>query len=108
MVGQKIVGGEPDILDDLPQQRCGDVPAGVEWHRCRSSIRMSELPMRTSLANLDETESQKDCNDFARFKNGKVAHRSGDCDLLNSDELGFQLRLAVLQQHGDDFLKVAL
>ena len=38
----------------------------------------------------------------------KVAHRSGDCDLLNSDELGFQLRLAVLQQHGDDFLKVAL
>ena len=81
---------------------------GVETHRCRSSIRMPELLMRTSLTNLDESESRKDCSDFAGFKNGELTHRSGDSDLLNTDKLGFQLRLAILQQHCDDFLEIAL
>ena len=64
--------------------------------------------MRTSLADFRKTECHENGDDLTRFKNRDVAHRLGNCDVLHSDKLGLQIRLAIFEKHGNDFLEVAV
>ena len=83
-----------------------DVSALVERNRRHAAIRMSILVMRTTLANLNESETGQDGGDLPRLENGNVAHRLGDLDRLGSDELPLKLGRAIFQQHGDDLFEV--
>lgn len=69
-------------------------------------IGVSKLAVRPALAHLHEPEPLKQCDDLARLEDRDRARHSGDLDRLDTDELGLELRLAVLQEHLDDLLKV--
>jgi hypothetical protein len=71
-----------------------------------AAIWMSILAVRTTLANLDESETGKNGGNLPRLQNGNVAHRLRDLHRLRSDEFSLELRPAILQQHGDDLCKV--
>ena len=78
----------------------------MERNGRHAAIRMSILAVRTTLANLNESETGEDGGDFPRLENGNVAHCLGDLHRLRSDELALDLRRAILQQHGDDLFEV--
>jgi hypothetical protein len=67
---------------------------------------MSVLAVRTALAYLNESETDKDRGDLPRLEDGNVAHRLRDLHRLRSDELPVKLWCAVLEQHGDDLFEV--
>lgn len=75
----------------------------MEWNRGRTTIGVPVLSMRSSLADFEEPEPFQDPRDLPRFEDWDVAHLR-DLDGLRSDELTFQLRLAVLEEHRDDLL----
>jgi len=78
----------------------------VERNRRYAAIRMSILAVRTTLANLNKSESGQDGGDLPRLENGNVAHRLGDLHRLRSDELPLKLGRAIFEQHRDDLLEV--
>ena len=93
---------ESDILGDPAQQGGRDVASLVE-RDCRApAIFMAELFMRAALADLDETESIEDPNDFLRLED-RHAPSSADDDLLCANELGHDRGSGILQQHLNDF-----
>jgi len=68
---------------------------------------MAELLVRIALAYFDKTQSVENRDDFARFEDRNAGHSVND-DGLRADELGLELRLAVIQQHCDDFLQIGV
>ena len=78
----------------------------MEGNRRCASVRMSILTVRASLPDLDETQVLQDGRDFARLENRNVRHSSGYLHHLCTDEVAFELGIAVLEQHGDDLLQV--
>jgi hypothetical protein len=54
--------------------------------------------MRAALAYLGETQPREQCDPLARFQDRDPGH-SNDYG-TRPDELGLQLRLAILEQHG--------
>jgi hypothetical protein len=94
------------IACDGSEKSRRDVSALVERNRRYATIRMAILAVRTTLANLNESEADQDGGDLPRFQNGDVAHRLGDLHRLSSDELPLELGRAIFQQHGNDLLKV--
>lgn len=69
------------------------------------AVRVAVLPMRSAMSNLDEPELLQDPRDLTGLEDGHVAHLR-DLDGLRSDELAFQPRLAVLEEHRDDLFEV--
>jgi hypothetical protein len=67
----------------------------------------AETAVRTPLSNLDETVSLEKSYDLARLENRSRPHL-GDSDRANPDELRFERRLAILQEHLDHFVQIAL
>ena len=95
-----------DVARDGSKKGRRDVSALVEGDRRYATIGMSILAVRTTLADLNESETREDGDDFPRLENGDVTHRLGDLDRLRSNELAVELGRAILKQHGDDFFKV--
>jgi hypothetical protein len=60
---------------------------------------MAELFVRTTLPDLSETVPFEQLHDLARFEDGNRPHESGNLDLPDADEFGFQLRLSVFEEH---------
>jgi hypothetical protein len=48
-----------DIRSDLAEERGRDTATGVEWHRGGAPVGMTELPMRSALADLLESVGLK-------------------------------------------------
>lgn len=65
---------------------------------------MSILAVRTTLADLNESQTGEDGCCFPRLENGNVAHRLRNLDRLRSDEFALELWRAILEQHGDYLL----
>lgn len=63
--------------------------------------------MRPTLTNLEKPQTTKPRDDFARLEDGHRAHLR-DLDRLCADKLGFDWGFAILEQHGDYFLKIGL
>lgn len=80
----------------------------MKRHRGAFAVRVAELFVRTALTHLDEAKGNQNGDDLARLEDGYVSHSSGNRDVLNPDELGFELGLAVFEKHADDFLEVAV
>jgi len=100
---EQIIDVQADILGDLAQQNRREVAAGVKRHRGRATIGVAELLVRTALAHLGKPERQQNGNDLARLENRDARH-SGHDHGLRADEFGFELGLAIVEQHGDHFL----
>lgn len=64
--------------------------------------------MRTALTYFGESERYKNGYDLARLENRDVSHRLCDSDILNTNKFGLQVRLPILEEHGDDFLEIAV
>jgi hypothetical protein len=52
--------------------------------------------VRAALAYFNKPQSVENCDDFARFEDRNAGH-SADDDGLRADELGFELRFAVIE-----------
>ena len=105
---KELVGGKPDVLCDLTEQDGRDIAALMERHRCAPAFRVPKLFMRTPLADLRETERNENGDDLAWLENGEVSHCLCNGDVLDTDKLRLQVGFAVFEQHGDDFLEVAV
>ena len=75
----------------------------------RSAIRVTELLVRTALAHFDETQGGENRDHFTRTERGNAAHAGlRDVERLRADELGLEIRIAVLEQHVHDFAEVGV
>ena len=103
---EEFADREPNVLGDLAQQNGRDVPTLVKRHghrpalsryclcepRCLTSEKPSLSKMATTSAGL-RTGTFRDLR---------------DSDVVHSDKFRLKLRLTVLQEHGDHFLKVVV
>ena len=67
---KKVVHRQPDVGNDLAQQRRRNVPPLVEWHSGDAPICMAELLVRTALANLDEPQHLEGSHDLSGLQTG--------------------------------------
>lgn len=58
--------------------------------------------------NLDEVKLKQNRHDFVGFENGKVTQNLANSYVLNPHELGFELRIAILQKHRNDFSEIVV
>ena len=63
--------------------------------------------VRTALAYCNKPQTIENRDDFARFENRNGRH-SVDDDGLRTNELGFELRFAVIKQHCDHFSEIGV
>lgn len=97
-----------DVFCDLAQQGCRDVPASGKRHRRAASRGIAKLLVRSPLPDFGEAKRTKNGYHLGRLQDGNVPHGLRDGDVLHPDKLRFEYRVAVLQQHLDDFAKVAV
>lgn len=67
---------------------------------------MTKLFVGTALPHLHKALPVQEFDNFAWLENRDGAHFSGDLNLPDTNELGFQLRLAVLEEHRNYFAKI--
>lgn len=84
---KELIESKPDVFRNLTEQDGRDIAALMKRHRRASTIHISKLLMRTSLADLRETEHNENSDDLTRFKNRDVPHRLRNCDVLHTDKL---------------------
>jgi len=71
---EKLVDGQVDVFGDLPKQDRRNVSTLVKRNSGTPPIRMSELLMRTLLANFCEAMRAQELHDFSGGKYRDVAH----------------------------------
>lgn len=71
---EKLVDREVDVFGDLPEQDWGNVSTLVKRNSGTPAVRMSELLMRTLLANFCESVRAKDLHDLSGGKYRDVSH----------------------------------
>jgi hypothetical protein len=80
----------------------------VEWDGSGATVRVPELLVRATLPDLREAVGLQQSDDFPRSQDGNGAHSSGDLDSTHIDELGLEIRLAILEEHFDDLSEILL
>ena len=78
----------------------------MKWNSRHPPVRVSVLAVRTTLADLSESEIGKDRSDLTRLEDGHIAHGLGDLHGLGAHELAFEFWIAVFEQHGDHLREV--
>jgi len=96
----------PDVTCDLPQKNGGNVPSAMIWDRGPTTIGVTVLHVRTSLAHQDKTEGLKDSAHLSRLEHRKASHDLPHLDGLGAHKLGCQGGLSLLEQHAQDLLEV--
>ncbi len=71
-----------------------------------TAVRMPELLVRSALPCLGEAHSFEYRHDLSRLKNRSIRHVSVHGDGLDTGELGFKYRIAILEKHLDDLLQI--
>ena len=66
-VTKKLLDGNVDVFDDLPQQWRRDIPPRMKRHGGTSPVWMSKLSVSSALAHLSKAETFQCPNDFARL-----------------------------------------
>lgn len=67
---------------------------------------MPELLVRSALSRNLETKLLQQARNLLRLQDWRFWHRLGNDNLLGTDKVGFERRLPVFKQHGDDFSEV--
>ncbi len=68
---EKFFHRHTDILNNLTQRHRRNITSFVEGDSCPATIRVSELLVRTTLADLDESQNFQPGYDFLRFEYGR-------------------------------------
>jgi hypothetical protein len=105
-VFEQFVDGEPDVFGYLPEQSGRDIAARVKRNRRAAPGTVAKLLMRTTLSHVHKAQPPQNGSDFGRLQNWNVPHVSSNADVLYAHELRLEFGLAILQQHGNDFLEV--
>ena len=82
----------------------------VKWNRRAAAVRVTKLFVRPFLPDLFKAERNESRHDFRRLENRQLAFRQRSAHLyrLGSDELRFHGRLAILEQHLDNFGQIRI
>ncbi|MFZ3037399.1 MAG: hypothetical protein WA112_09040 [Rugosibacter sp.] len=64
---EQLIKREADVFGDLTKQDWGDVSTLMKRHRCAATGGITELFVRTALADFGEAESDKNGYDFIGF-----------------------------------------
>jgi hypothetical protein len=104
---KEFIGSQTDVFDNLAREDWRDVSATVDGYCCTSSIGMAKLLVGAPLPYLFEPEAAENRDHLSGGENRQSSHGLGR-DGLNSDELGLKLGLAILKEHGDDLMKIAV
>ena len=105
---EELIESKPYALGDLTEQDGRDIAALMERHCSASTLYVSKLLMRTTLADFREAECNKNSDNLTRFENRDVPRRLRYGDVLDADKLGLKFWLAIFKKHGDDFLKIVV
>ncbi len=105
---EQLIEREADIFGYLTEQDWGDIPTLMKWNRCATACGITELFVRSALADFGETEFDQDGDDFMGLEDGNVAHNSSDGNVLDSDELGLEHGFAVFQKHGNNIMQIVV
>ena len=60
----KFLPSQADVLRNLPQERRGDIAAGVVWNRGAPAVGVAELNVRPALPDGHESVLLKERNNF--------------------------------------------
>jgi hypothetical protein len=80
----------------------------MNGHGRHLALGVAKLLVRSALADFRESKALENCNNFSSLEGGDVSHGSGHGDCLDPNKPNLDLGFAILQQHGDDFLQVAI
>lgn len=105
---EKLIECETDVFGNLTEQDGGDISALMKWNRCAAACCITELLVRSALADFGEAEFDKNGDNFIWFEDRNIAHESSDSDVLNPNKLRLQHRLAVFQKHCNDLVQIAI
>lgn len=105
-MSQEVVVGHTDVLGDPQNDGRLDVTARVHRQRRGPAVGVARLLMGAAVADFDEPGVEDDADDLARGEGRDTPQRSGDLQRVGVDELGLELGLAVLEEHGDDLSEV--
>ncbi len=105
---QEFVDCQADVARDLAKKGGRDVAAGMKGDRGRPPIGVAELLVGAALTGFGKAVHFEQGDDLPGFEDWQVRHASGDLDGADVDELRLQGRLAVFEQHLDDFAQVVL
>jgi hypothetical protein len=105
---EQFIKREADIFGNLTEQDRGDVSTLMKRHRCTATSGITELLVRTALANFGEAEFDKNGYDFIGFEDRNIAHDSSYGNVLNPDKLRLQDGLAVFQKHCNYVVQVVI
>jgi hypothetical protein len=105
---EQLIKHHAYVFSDLTEQDWGNIPALMKGNRCAAACVISELLVRTSLADFGKAEFDKNCDDLIGFEDGNIAHDSSDGYVLNPDKLRLKYGFAIFQKHCDDIVQVAV
>ena len=103
---EKLIDRYPNVSADLSKQNRRDVATLMKRNGRSSACAIAKLLVRTALPHLNEAKLQQYCDDFGWLENGNIAHDLRDGNVLNPHKLRLELRLAVFEEHGNDFAKI--
>lgn len=103
---QKPLGGQTDVLDDLPEQDRREIAGSVVQYRRLSAIGMAELPVRIPLADLREAQPFKNADGFPWLQDRQGAYSKLYRHGLGADKFSFEFWHAVFQEHLEHFPEV--
>lgn len=98
---EELVSCQADIRGDLAKQNGREISSLVDRHRGHAAIWMSELLVRTPLADFFEAVLLEQANDLSRLEDGQIAQRSTYRDQLRAYELGIERRIPVFEHELD-------
>jgi hypothetical protein len=102
---QELFNRDANILADLAKKHRRDVSSRMEGDSRGPSVRVPKLLVGSALPYLLEPEGLELADNFSWLEDGDLPH-SGDLDCLRADEFALKGRLAVLEEHFDDFPQV--
>ena len=77
LILEKLTDGATGVFCDPSQQQGRDISTRVEKDGCASSIRMTELLVRTTLPDLGEAETLQNRSHLARLEYRRPCHDQG-------------------------------
>ena len=77
LIFEELVDGKAGVFCDPTQQEWRDISTRVEGDGCASSIRMTELLVRTTLPHLGKTEVLQNRSYLTRLEYRHLCHGQG-------------------------------
>ena len=77
LIFEELIDGKAGVFCDPTQQEWRDISTRVEGNGCASSIRMTELLVRTTLPDLGKTEVLQNRSYLARLEYRHLCHGQG-------------------------------